>query len=124
MNPSLTRTPNGMVMVPEQWGASTADVVAAGAVQLTRAEILSRFGQTKPVEDQRLAGEVAGYTEILVFGKIGSIDVRLLVQSPDSLERYRIMAQCGWIYCAFERARFAEIAVLIDGSWTTIEAAL
>ncbi len=123
MTSCLTRTPDGMVIVPEQWGATTADVVAAGAVQLRSSEILSRFGQTKPVEDQRLAGEVAGYTEILVFGKIGSIDVRLLVQNPDSLERYRVKAQCGWIYCAFERARFAEIAVLIDGAWTGIETA-
>ncbi len=121
MKTSILCTADGMLIVAEQWGATTADLVAKGAMQLTRSEILSRFGQTKPVEDQRLSGEVYEYSEIFIFGKIGSIEVRLLVRDPNSLERYRVKEQLGWIYCSFARGRFSEVSVLIDGAWAPVD---
>ncbi len=98
-------------------------MIPADILNMPAAEILSRFGQTKPVDDLRLAGEVFEYSEYFVFGKVGSVQVRLMIRNPDSIERYRVKAQGGWIYCAFTRGRFSEIAVMADGVWTASKAA-
>ncbi len=125
MSPAILRTgitKDSAIMVPEQWGTATAAAVAAGAIRLSRAEILSRFAQSQPVEDLRLIGEVEGNSELEIFGRIASLDLRLTVKNPDGRERYRLRAAAGWIYGIFLKERFWEISVLIDGAWTPLEA--
>lgn len=113
--PAIVRLSDGMILVAEQWGAKTEDVLAGGATKLSLAEILSRFSQSKPVDDLRLIGEIDGPSRIVIEGEVCGIHLQLHIADPRGLGRYRLFAQHGWFYGIFETKQFTEICVIIDG---------
>ena len=66
-----------------------------------------------------MIGEVDGPSEILVEGRVGPIEVHLIVTNPNSVERYRLNVQRGWIHGVFDRFDF--INVEIGGEWVGVE---
>lgn len=123
MTPAIVRTTGEgpMLFVPEAWGVPTEEALATGAVRLSRVEILSRFGQSEPVGDTRLAGEIKGFAPIRILGRIGGIEVALIVEFPTSIERYRLHAQRGWVYNAFAFDRIDRIEVCDEGTWIYVD---
>lgn len=123
MTPAIVRTTGEgpMLFVPEAWGVNTDDAIAAGAVRLPRVEILSRFAQSEPVGDTRMAGEIKGFAPIRILGRIGGIDVALVVEFPTSIERYRLHAQCGWVYNVFAFDRIDRVEVCDEGTWICVD---
>lgn len=121
--PAIVRTTgtDPMIMVAEQWGDSTEALLEAGAIQVSRFEILSRLSQTEPVSERRLAGEITDFAPIRIIGRIGNIEVALTVDFPTSLERYRIHAQDGWSYGVFDAKRFDRIEIRECGEWVCVD---